>query len=311
VVPGFVIQSGDPTAPRAGEPPRSEADEAAAHPRVFADEFVPGLRHDAAGVLSMANSGPDTNSCEFFVTLAPVNRLNYLHAVFGRVVRGLDVLSQIQPDDPLSIQILRRGRAARAFKADEATFAALAARAKKYADFAPAKAEPGPAAHLADPAHVLPVDPPRARNFNFKLANLERATGLRIVARIFAKSPPPAEDAQPGVWMHALAGKLGVARRGALAAYFADEDDWRVWVGDESTPAFVGRAGTAEEFTQSGAMHEAKEAFLKAAVAGGEADYAKQKAAAAADRLPPPGQRVKLQLDAILDGLIERLEPKR
>jgi cyclophilin family peptidyl-prolyl cis-trans isomerase len=312
VVPGFVIQSGDPTAPRPGEPPRSEAEEAAAHGQPFPDEFVPGLRHDAVGVLSMANGGPDTNSCEFFVTLAPVNRLNYLHAVFGRVVRGLEVLPQIRPEDACAIKILRRGRAAQAFKADAATVAALAAREKKYADFAPAKPEPGPAAHFADPARVLPADPPRARNFNFKLANFERTTGVRIVARLFAKSPPAAEDAQPGAWMRALAAKLGVGARGALAAYFADEDDWRVWIGDESTPAFVGRAGTAEEFTRSGAMHAAKEAFLKAALAAGDADFAQQTAAVPVDRPPPPpGQRVKLQADAILDGLIERLEPKR
>src|ERR1700733_904491 len=78
VVPGFVVQGGDPLGTGEGGPGYE-----------FPDEFVPGLRHDAAGILSMANDGPDTNGSQFFLTLAPVNRLNYLHPVFGRVVRGL------------------------------------------------------------------------------------------------------------------------------------------------------------------------------------------------------------------------------
>ena len=99
----------------------------------------------------MANAGPDTNSCEFFVTLAPTNRLNYLHSVFGRTVRGLEVLAQIRQDDPVAIKIVRVGAAARAFKADAATFAALAAAAKKYSDLPFATKEPSPASHFDDP----------------------------------------------------------------------------------------------------------------------------------------------------------------
>src|SRR5260370_26569156 len=72
VVPGFVIQGGDPCGNGEGGPGYE-----------FADEFVPGLRHDAAGILSMANSGPDTNGSQFFITLNEENRLNYLHSVFG------------------------------------------------------------------------------------------------------------------------------------------------------------------------------------------------------------------------------------
>src|SRR3954470_6283683 len=64
VVPGFVIQSGNPGL-------KDTDDEDKPIPHHFPDEFVPGLRHDTAGILSMANAGPDTNSCEFFVTLAP------------------------------------------------------------------------------------------------------------------------------------------------------------------------------------------------------------------------------------------------
>lgn len=296
VVPGFVLQSGNPGL-------KDTDDELKPIPHHFPDEFVRGLSHDAAGVLSMANAGPDTNSCEFFLTLAPVRRLDYLHSVFGRVVRGHDVLPQIRQDDAVAIRILRLGAAARAFAADAGAFQALAAAARKY----PGTAAPGPTAHFDDPDKILPIDPPRAKNFNFKLANLERATGLRIVARMRAKSPTDAEDAQPGAFMRALAAQLGTAQRGALAVYFADDASWRVWIGDELTPRFVGKPGTAKEFTDSGAMHEAKEAFLQAVKAAGDADFARQQKSAAPDQQPPPAQHIKLQTDAMLDGLIAKL----
>jgi cyclophilin family peptidyl-prolyl cis-trans isomerase len=301
VVPDFVVQSGDPTF----SPDKKAEDDAAGHPLSFPDEFVPGLHHDRAGVLSMANAGPDTNSSEFFITLRETNRLNYLHSVFGQVVRGTELLPRITADEPITaINIRRIGAAAKSFRADRASFDALLTKTKKYSG----SAEPGPAAHFDDPEHLLPSDPPRAKNFNYKLANFERATGLKIVARLMAKSPPPEEDAKPGVYMHALAEKLGVAQRGILVAYFADEDDWRVWIGDELTSRFVGRPGTVEELTRSKAIHETKEAFLKAAHDAGEADFAKQKASAPADRQPPPGQRIKLHTDAILDALILKFE---
>jgi cyclophilin family peptidyl-prolyl cis-trans isomerase len=295
VVPDFVVQGGDPTGTGDGGPGFS-----------FPDEFMPGLRHDFAGVLSMANDGPDTNGSQFFITLRETNRLNYLHSVFGRVVSGLEVLPLIQQDDRMTVRIVRTGDAARAFKADESAFSTLAAKAKKYAG----SAEPGPTAHFDDPGRLLPTDPPRSKNFNYKLANLERATGLRIVARLFPKSPPAAEDEQPGAYMRAMAARFGVAQRGVFVAYFADEDDWRVWIGDELTPRFVGRPGTAQEFTKSGAMHEAKEAFMKTALAAGDADYARQAKSSPAENPPPPPQKLKLQTDALLDRLIEKLEPK-
>ncbi len=309
VVPGFVIQSGNPGL-------KDTDDEAKPIPHHFPDEFVPGLHHDAAGILSMANAGPDTNSCEFFLTLAPTQRLNYLHSVFGRTVRGLDVLPQIKQDDPVSIKIRRVGAAAKAFKNDPATFAVLSARAKKYADApgpgpaAKASAAPGALTHFDDPDKVLPSDPPRAKNFNYKLANFERTTGLRVAARIFAKSPSKTEDDVPGKFMKALAAKLGVEPRGAVAAYFADENDWRVWLIGDSTTPFFGRPATPTDLADDGAFHKVKDAFLTAAQSEGDAVYAEQKKNAPADRPPPPSQRIKLQTDAILDGLILKLEPK-
>ncbi len=303
VVPGFVIQSGNPGL-------KDTDDEAKPIPHRFPDEFVPGLRHDAAGILSMANAGPDTNSCEFFLTLAPTHRLNYLHSVFGRTVRGLDTLPFIRQDDPVTIKILRVGPAANAFRADPATFAALSARAKKYPDLPGATALPTATSHFADPDQLLPSDPPRAKNFNFKLANFERTAGLRLAARVFAKSPTAAEDSAPGAYMKALAARLGVTTRGAVAAYFADDHDWRIWLIGDSTTPFFGRPATAADLADGAAFHDVKEAFMKAALAEGDAAYAAQKKAAPADKQPPAGQRIKLQTDAILDGLILKLDPR-
>ncbi|MDP3072751.1 MAG: peptidylprolyl isomerase [Opitutaceae bacterium] len=302
VVPGFVIQSGNPGL-------KDTDDEKQPIPHHFPDEFVPGLHHHAAGILSMANAGPDTNSCEFFLTLAPTNRLNYLHSVFGRTVRGLSVLAQIKQDDPVAIKILRVGPLARAFRNDPATFAALSAQTKKYSAVPTATKEPTLTSHFHDPDKLLPTEPPRAKNFNSKLANFERATGVRIVARLYAQEPPAAEDSAPGKFMRALAAQLGTARDGILVAHFAD-DDWRIWIGDTLTAQFVGRPTTAADLGEDGALHDVKEKLLDAAEAEGDAAYEQQKKSSPPDKQPPPTQRLKLQTDAVLDALILKFEPR-
>jgi cyclophilin family peptidyl-prolyl cis-trans isomerase len=301
VVPGFVIQSGDPQHEQ-----NLDKDDPGT-PYTFPDEFVPGLRHATAGVLSMANAGPDTNSCEFFITLGDCTRLNYLHSVFGHVFTGAEVLPLIQPDDPFTIRILRVGEAGRAFQADAATFRALAAKAGKY----PGSAEPGPTAHFDDPDHLLPTEPPRARYFNFKLANFERVTGVKIVGRVFAHIPDAKADEVPGATMRGLADKLGVAQNGVLVAYFADDKDWRVWIGDDLVAKFLGRPAVAGDLADGGALHEAKMKLIDGAIAEGDAVFATQQKNAPADRPLHPYQQVKLQTDALLDALIFRFEPAR
>ena len=301
VVPGFVLQSGDPNHEQ-----NLDKDDPGT-PYTFPDEFVPGLRHDQVGVLSMANAGPDTNSCEFFITIGDCTRLNYLHSVFGHVFTGAEVLPKIQPNDDVSIKILRVGAAGRAFKADEATFKALVAKAGRYQG---AK-EPGPAAHFDDPDKILPTEPPRAQNFNFKLANFERITGVKIVGRIFAQIPDAKVDEVAGATMRALAAKHGVAKHGVMVAYFAADQDWRVWIGDDLVPAFLGRPVADGDLRDGGALHEAKTALLDAAQAKGDAVFAAQQQSAPADKQPTPGQHVKLQADALLDALILRLESAR
>ncbi len=86
VIPGFVVQGGDPTGTGTGGPGYR-----------FSDEFHPDLTHDSVGVLSMANAGSNTNGSQFFITLAPTPNLDGRHAVFGRVVEGMDVLTAITP----------------------------------------------------------------------------------------------------------------------------------------------------------------------------------------------------------------------
>ena len=95
----------------------------------FKDEFHPALNHDQAGVLSMANSGTNSNGSQFFITLAPASHLNNRHSVFGRVVEGLDVVQAIgvvpvdansRPVTPVtmhSVTIVRIGTSANAFNA--------------------------------------------------------------------------------------------------------------------------------------------------------------------------------------------------
>ena len=84
VIDGFMIQGGCPRGTGTGGPGYT-----------IKDEFGEGLVHDGEGILSMANAGPNTGGSQFFITLAPTPWLNGHHAVFGKIVEGMDVVREI------------------------------------------------------------------------------------------------------------------------------------------------------------------------------------------------------------------------
>ncbi len=123
IIKNFVIQAGCPLGNGTGGPGYE-----------FMDEINENLKHDSIGILSMANSGPNTNGSQFFITLAPQTHLDGHYSVFGKVIEGLDILQKIgnvatdQNDKPKNdvsikkINIIRTGKDAKKFDAEK-TFA--------------------------------------------------------------------------------------------------------------------------------------------------------------------------------------------
>jgi cyclophilin family peptidyl-prolyl cis-trans isomerase/protein-disulfide isomerase len=89
VIPGFVAQTGDPSGTGRGNPGY-----------FFADEIDPSLHFDKAGMVGMANSGPNTNGCQFFITYAPQPQLDGSFTIFGEVLQGMEVLENLTPRNP-------------------------------------------------------------------------------------------------------------------------------------------------------------------------------------------------------------------
>jgi peptidyl-prolyl cis-trans isomerase A (cyclophilin A) len=117
---GFVVQGGDPKGDGSGGPGYE-----------FPNEVRGDLKHDAPGVLAMANSGPDTNGSQFYITMEPAPWLDGGYSVFGHVVQGMDVVNAIKPGDHMiSVRILRVGSAAGAFHVTQQSFDAMVAGAQ-------------------------------------------------------------------------------------------------------------------------------------------------------------------------------------
>ena len=122
VIPQFMCQGGDPKGTGEGDPGYS-----------FPDEFHPDLRHNGPGILSMANSGPNTNGSQFFITEVATPWLDDRHSIFGHVIAGGDKIAEMarvatnkqsnkpNEDITMTVKIVRQGKAAKDFNAP-ATF---------------------------------------------------------------------------------------------------------------------------------------------------------------------------------------------
>ncbi|KAF9696223.1 hypothetical protein EKO04_005794 [Ascochyta lentis] len=92
LIPAFIIQAGSP----ASDPKSKASPSIYHHGGLFEDEFSPALRHNARGILSMANKGPNMNGSQFFITFAPAPHLDGKNTVFGKVIDGWDVLDDME-----------------------------------------------------------------------------------------------------------------------------------------------------------------------------------------------------------------------
>jgi FKBP-type peptidyl-prolyl cis-trans isomerase len=124
VIPDFMIQGGCPLGTGTGSPGYS-----------FEDEFHAELKHNAPGILSMANSGPASNGSQFFITHVATPWLDNKHTVFGNVIEGQDVVDAVAQNDILvSIEIIRVGEQAEKFNAVESFRVFEGSRAKREAE---------------------------------------------------------------------------------------------------------------------------------------------------------------------------------
>ena len=233
VVPDFVIQGGDPAGDGSGGPGYA-----------VVDEFDPNLKHGKAGILSMANSGPNTNGSQFFITLGPTPWLDGRHSVFGEVVQGLEVVKKIEQGDVMEkVEILRVGAEAKA--ADLDTASAVKLNELRKASAQKLKKLPEPAAAL-DPKRVpAPNQPVTDRaGFEYFLIYFEGARAP-IAPLIYNK-----------VEALEVAGKFAdLARRKgadfmALAKEYSDAKGYEipiVEVADPRLPAFMREAMKLKE----------------------------------------------------------------
>lgn len=167
-------------------------------------------------------------------------------------------------------------------------------------------ARAGETKHIDDVAGMLRVAD--ASKLDGELDQLQNDTGIRAVLRFHEHLPAPEEDDAPGLYMRGLSTQLGLIENGVLAVYFADEKEWRVWIGNALAARFAGQQGSAEALTKSGAMHDAKEAWMEQVFAAAEKAWAEWNQIA--HGLPRPEEKVRFDAQALVDGLKSKFMPQ-
>ncbi len=238
VVPNFVIQGGDPNGDGTGGPGYD-----------FQDEFNPSLRHDRAGILSMANSGPNTNGSQFFITLGPTPHLDYLHSVFGEVVSGLDHVMAIEAGDSIiSVEIIRNGSVAEAFTVDIDTFNQL---------FASTPVIPR-TQYLVNQSTVEFPDA-RVAWVNQKLFSHALVTGRPVLAVLMDDLGP---DDQAAAKWEELIDEYGVRDDGALLLVTLEPRALKLWIGNNQVDNLPAVEPDPEDRAHT-PLHAAKQALLQ------------------------------------------------
>jgi hypothetical protein len=159
----------------------------------------------------------------------------------------------------------------------------------------------GEPSHIDDPGGLATSDTAWAVGTERRLRAIESVSGIRVVLQFHAKSPTAQEDAVAGAYMKSIATSLGIAKKGVLIVYFADDPDWRIWVGDDLTSRFAGISGSAAELTASGGIHKAKEAYLESSVAKADAEFKSTPGPSSVSR------RIGLEANTLLDNLCLKL----
>jgi len=277
VVPGFVVQGGDPKGTGAGGPGYA-----------FQDELNPKLRFGEAGMVGMANSGPDTNGSQFFIVLAEKNRLNYNYSVFGRVIDGMPAVRAIARGDKIeSLRILRVGEKARKF---ESTREAFETASRNLPPLPPMADNP----EFLISGEGVPIGASFSEWINLKLHHYEAVTGHRVYARVYSGFLPRNPEDSISAFCKDTAEKLETGFvNGVLISYFSDENAWNIRIGERLLPLFMDSPMEVADFVAGGMdsrLHKKKKALLS----GGRR----------LSGIGEPGQAV----DAVITAVIEELD---
>jgi cyclophilin family peptidyl-prolyl cis-trans isomerase len=239
VVPDFIIQGGDPKGNGSGGPGY-----------IFQDECRPALRHDRKGILSMANSGPNTNGSQFFITLGPTPHLDYLHTVFGEVVDGMDAVETIGMGDVIEqVEIVRRGSDAEAFTVSADSFADLESSSPLI-----------PRAQYLINQSDLDLPDSRVAWINQKLFSHAAITGRPVFAVLMENLGTDEESASN--W-ESLIDNYGVRDDGALLLLTFTPRTLKLWIGRNQIDQLPEPEVDPEAPPAHSPIHSAKQTLLR------------------------------------------------